>query len=99
SDFDLHVGADHAYAVTSDVLRCRSLDDRAGRYVEDRTVPGARHLVAVNSAVRQRPTPMSAGVVQGVISAPDVEQREALPLDLDELGLSRCEVTHRGYPD
>src|SRR3989442_1530880 len=60
------------------------VDVGAGRHVPPPGVPGARHDGAIEVALAERPPAVGAGVVDHVVGAVDVEQRQRLAVSLDD---------------
>src|SRR5512145_814219 len=63
-----HAAVAHAYLVGRNGLLGRSSLRRAAADVELRSVPGALHRPTRQNAVRQRPAPVSASIVEGDVS-------------------------------
>src|SRR2546422_331322 len=71
----------------------------AGRDVPAPGVPGAHDDPTLEVALAERPAAMGARVVDRVVGAVDVEEREHFALRLDHATFARGDVAHRCQPD
>src|ERR1700746_2352254 len=102
TSIDKDVFSPHLDPVTID-SHGRVLLHLPGRDVVFPTVPGAGHDGSVQDPLPERPAPVQAGIVNGVVFAPDVRQgyRLAFHLELpdrprcDFIGLCRSRERHR----
>src|SRR5438876_3411980 len=89
---NLDIGSLYAHRVRRYAARRRRTQHGAGFDVVDRSVPGARHLLARHLALAQRAAAVRAGVVDRIEAPLEVEEGDLLPGHLDTLRLARSEV-------
>ena len=78
-EFDFDVLAFASYGVAGDVSRGRRAEYRSACDVEDGAVPRAGHFSAHNHSLRERPAPVSTGIVNRIERSIDIEERYSFP--------------------
>jgi len=88
-NFYLNLAVDHAHRVGLDRRDGRHARRTPRRYVKSGAVTGALDLLAVKLTLVERPTIMSADVIDAVERALDIAEREASPASLYHPNLAR----------
>jgi hypothetical protein len=96
-DLDLDLRSLYAHGIARYAARGGWPQHVAGLHVEDRPMPGARYLLALDLALTERASTVRARVVDCVEAPLDVEECDRLPSCFDTLRLSRCDFVGPGY--
>src|SRR6266404_7040613 len=88
SDFDFNVQAIDANVISAYALTCGRTEHLAGCDIKHCAMPRASDLNTLDLAFAQRPAHVRAGVVDRMVGAVDVEDRNLVTVYLDQLCLA-----------
>jgi hypothetical protein len=92
SEFDLDILAIHACRIRPHRAPAGRAKQFARTDAELGPVPGTHHAVPFDLPFRQRPAPVIAGVINGVVAAVQIEDGKAPTRDIYALGLAGTKV-------